>query len=229
MSGKLAGERFRIEANRDLKATFVPQGADASVEFGTSARSINLLFPRGCLGEMLEGRGGNTNRPVLFSSNASLIGLISLLEMELFRPGLAADMIAETAMRRIALILSGIDPNGFVAQCDRITISPARLRMVIEFVEAHLNEPLTLEILASIAGLSVFHFARVFRRVTGLSPYHYVCERRLLKAQRMLMAIDQPIQQIADACGFPRHSSFSAAFARARGMSPSQYRAHFAL
>lgn len=227
--GKLAGERFTVTPNRDLKATFVPHGADANIEFGTSARSVNLLFPKGCLDAMVEDRARGPIAPLLFGENRTLIGLISLIELELFRPGLVADMVAEQAMRSMALILSGVDPGGFIAESERITLAPARLRRVIDFIEANLAQPLTLELLAHIAGLSVFHFARVFRKATGFSPYNYVIERRLLLAQRLLMARDLAVQDIAPACGFPRHANFSAAFARARGMSPSQYRAHFAL
>lgn len=227
--GKLAGERFCLEPNRDLRATFVPHGADASIAFGTSAKSVNLLFPKGCLDAMVEDRARGSIAPLLFGDNTALIGLISLIELELFRPGLVADMIAEQAMRSMALILSGVDPNGFLAESDRITIPPVRLKRVIDFIEANLAEPLTLELLAHIAGLSVFHFARVFRRATGLSPYRYVSERRLLRAQRLLMARDMAVQDIAPLCGFPRHANFTAAFSRARGMSPSRYREAFAL
>jgi AraC-like DNA-binding protein len=227
--GKLAGTRFAVEANRDLRATFVPQGADASVEFGTSARSVNILFPRNCLAGLVEERSRTALSPLLFGRNHSLIGLISLLEMELFRPGLAADMVAEQAMRSIALILSGVDPNGFLVESDRITISPARLRRVIDYVEANLDQPLTLDVLAAVSGLSPFHFSRVFRKATGMSPYRYVSERRFLKAQRLLMADDIQINEIAAACGFARHSNFTAAFTKARQVSPTCYRQHFSL
>lgn len=227
--GKLAGQRFQLAPNRDLRTTFVPHGADASIEFGTSAKSVNLLFPKGCLDATIEDRGRGSIPPMLFGDNTTLVGLTSLIELELFRPGLVADMVAEQAMRSMALILSGIDPKGFLAESERITLSPARLRRVIDFIEANLAQPLTLELLAHVAGLSVFHFARVFRQATGFSPYRYVCERRLLLAQRLLMAQEMPVHDIATACGFPRHANFSAAFARARGMSPSRYRAQFAL
>lgn len=129
----------------------------------------------------------------------------------------------------MALILSGVDPNGFLAESDRIAIAPVRLKRVIDFIESNLAEPLTLDLLAHVAGLSVFHFARVFRRATGVSPYRYVCDRRLLLAQRLLMERELAVQDIAPLCGFPRHANFSADFAKARGMSPSAYRANFAL
>lgn len=227
--GRVAGERFQLSPNRDLRTTFVPHGADSRIEFGTSAKSINLLLPKGCLASTIEDRARGPIGPLLFDDNPTLIGLISLIELELFRPGFVADMIADQAMRAMALILAGVDTNGFIAESDRITLPPVRLRRVIDFIEANLAEPLTLELLAQVAGLSVFHFARVFRQSTGFSPYRYVSERRLLRAQRLLMASELSVHEIAQACGYPRHANFSAAFARARGMPPSAYRAYFAL
>ncbi len=208
----------------------MPHGADASIAFGASAKSVNLLFPRGCLDVLIEDRARAPIPPLLFDQNPALIGLISLLEMALLRPGLSADMLAEQAMRSLALILAGIDPHGFITESDRIAITPARLRRVIDFIEANLHETLTLEQLAQVAGLSVFHFSRVFRRATtGRSPYHSVCQRRVLKAQAMLMAVEWPIHDIAAACGFARHANFCAAFACARGLLPSAYGSRFVL
>lgn len=227
--GCMAGHRYTIAGNRDLRASFVPSGADSQIEFGSSAKSVNIVFPKGFLDSLLEDRGGRANVPLLFGDNNALIGLISLVELELFRPGLAADLVAEHAMRSMGLILSGLDPNGFIAESERISLPPARLKRVVDFIEANLAQTLTLELLAQVAGLSVFHFARVFRQATGYSPYRYVSERRLLLAQRLLMATELAVHDIALACGFPRHANFSAAFARARGISPSAYRAYFAL
>ncbi|WP_285711628.1 helix-turn-helix domain-containing protein [Erythrobacter oryzae] len=227
--GCMAGHRYTVAPNRELRASFVPSGADSQIEFGTSAKSVNLVFPKGFLGSLIEDRGGRASAPLLFSDNTALIGLISLIELELFRPGLATDLVAEQAMRSMALILSGIDPNGFLAESERISLPPVRLKRVIDFIEANLAEPLTLDLLAHVAGLSVFHFARVFRQATGVSPYRYVSERRLLRAQRLLMSPELSVHEVALACGFARHANFSAAFARARGMSPSAFRAYFAL
>jgi len=227
--GKVGGDKYTIAANRDLRASFVPSGADSIIEFGSSAKSVNLVFPKGYLDSLTEDRTSGNRHPMMFVTNPTLIGLLSLIELELFRPGLVTDMVAEQAMRSIALIVSGVSPNGFIAESERISLPPVRLKRVIEFIEANLAEPLTLDLLAHVAGLSVFHFARVFRQATGSSPYRYVSERRLQRAQRLLMSPELSVHEIARACGFPRHANFSAAFARARGMSPSAYRAYFAL
>jgi len=100
---------------------------------------------------------------------------------------------------------------------------------VIAFIEEHLSEPLTISLLAEVAGLSVFHFSRAFRDATGMSPYRYIRERRLFLAQRLLMDRDLPMHHIAQVCGIPRPSHFSSAFTQARGLAPSEFRKRFAL
>lgn len=227
--GKLAGTRFCTAGNRDLRVSFVPQGADATIEFGTSAKSINVLFPKGCLGSLIGDRLPGPTVPRVFEDNIFLIGLIGVLEIELFRPGIVADMVLEQAMRSIALILSNIDPYGFNPQSNRITIAPARLKRVLDFIEDHLSRPLTISMLAEVAGLSMFHFSRAFNQATGMSPYRYVRDRRLYLAQRLLMGHDHSLREVALACGFPRPSHFSSLFAQARGLAPSEFRKRFAL
>ena len=61
-----------------------------------------------------------------------------------------------------------------------------RLARVSDYVETHLGESLSLDVLASVAALSVFHFHRSFRRATGCSPHHYVALRRAEQANRRL-------------------------------------------
>lgn len=82
----------------------------------------------------------------------------------------------------------------------------------------------TLEQLAQVAGLSKFHFLRQFDQVVGMTPGAYLRTLRLCHAARLLRAKDDPILEIALAVGFADHPSFSRAFARYMGMTPSQYR-----
>jgi AraC family transcriptional regulator len=104
-------------------------------------------------------------------------------------------------------------------------LSDARLDRVIEFMSAHLGEPLTLEQLATEACISKFHFSRIFRTKVGKSPHRFLADLRLDAARRRLAATDLPIAQVAGACGFPSSSHFSAAFLSRYGVTPSEYRA----
>jgi AraC family transcriptional regulator len=100
-----------------------------------------------------------------------------------------------------------------------------RLTRVLEYIEAHLEQDLSVGKLAAIASLSHFHFARSFKRATGRSPHQYVSARRLGHAKSLLADNDRSLEEIARACGFSSQANFSRAFYRAAAVTPGRYRA----
>jgi transcriptional regulator GlxA family with amidase domain len=81
----------------------------------------------------------------------------------------------------------------------------------------------SLEELAEIAELSKFHFLRQFSQVVGMTPGAYLRTLRLCHAARKLRTTEMPILDVALSVGFADHPSFSRAFARHMGMTPSEY------
>ncbi|ASL46045.1 Transposon Tn10 TetD protein [Burkholderia sp. AD24] len=101
---------------------------------------------------------------------------------------------------------------------------PRRIRRVTDYIRANLVGDLAISELAAQAGLSSFHFARVFRRETGETPHQFVTRLRLEEAARLLRATDQTVLQIALAVGFENASHFSVQFKRGYGVTPLAYR-----
>src|SRR5580704_4118389 len=104
-------------------------------------------------------------------------------------------------------------------------LSSRRLKLVVEYIEDTLGQPIKLRELAALAGISARHFERAFRQSTGFSPHAYVTERRLHWARDLL--INQPelaIEQIALRLGFSSSSHFSSAFRRQTGLTPTDFR-----
>ncbi|MCB2377350.1 helix-turn-helix transcriptional regulator [Hymenobacter sp. BT635] len=99
----------------------------------------------------------------------------------------------------------------------------AVLARVDAYLEAHAEAPVTLEILAGLANLSVFHFARRFKHSTGRSPYQYVLDWKIRRARTLLRAGELPVAAIGDALGFASPAHFAAAFKRAVGQSPRSF------
>ena len=227
LEAEFAGQTYCASGNLELRASFLPENAAAWMEFNPAARGVTIRFPPGFLAQYLDPAARNSLAPLVFDCNPTLIGLITILDLAIMQPDAAQDLMADQVMRSIALILAGIDTNGLAPTSPRIALPAARVRRVIEFIEAHLDERLTLETLAEIVGLSPFHFARAFKDATGVSPYRYVCDHRLLKAQRMLIAGQEPLGDVARACGFGSPSHFSSAFTRSRQISPREYRSQF--
>jgi transcriptional regulator GlxA family with amidase domain len=95
---------------------------------------------------------------------------------------------------------------------------------VREYVEAHLSESMDLPELAGIAGLSVFHFARQFKQSAGVTPHHYLVQRRVERAQDMLSRTDLSLSEIALAAGFSDQSHLARHFRQMLGTTPGEFR-----
>ena len=102
----------------------------------------------------------------------------------------------------------------------------AALARIDDYLEAHAEGPVTLKALASLANLSVFHFARLFKQATGLPPYRYVVRWKIQRAKYLLRLGTAPVAAIGDALGFASPRSFTAAFTRAVGYTPQQFQRH---
>jgi AraC-like DNA-binding protein len=92
------------------------------------------------------------------------------------------------------------------------------------WLDAHAHEEVDLEGAAKQAGLSSYHFLRMFARVLGVTPHQYLVRSRLRRAARMLADEDRPITDIAFDVGFADLSNFVRSFHRAAGVSPRGYR-----
>lgn len=102
-------------------------------------------------------------------------------------------------------------------------LTTAVLARLDAYLEAHLQAPITLEALAELANLSVFHFARRFKHTTGCSPYQYVLDWKMRRARTLLRAGDLPVAAIGDALGFASPAHFATAFKRAVGQTPRAF------
>src|SRR6266446_2017321 len=103
-------------------------------------------------------------------------------------------------------------------------LPPRALRRVREFIEAHLEENIGVQVLASTAGLSMCHFARAFKRSEGVTPHNYLVQRRVRRAKDLLAATDLPLSEIALASGFSDQSHCARRFREHVGVTPSSYR-----
>jgi AraC family transcriptional regulator len=92
------------------------------------------------------------------------------------------------------------------------------------WIDAHAAEPVGLGDLAERAGLSPYHYLRVFSSSLGVTPHQYLIRRRLCRAARLLTEEDRPITDIAFDTGFGDLSNFVRSFHRAAGVSPRGYR-----
>jgi AraC family transcriptional regulator len=100
----------------------------------------------------------------------------------------------------------------------------ARLRRIKEFVDAKMEDELTLREMAQSVELSRAHFARMFRKSTGESPHQFVLRQRIERAMTMLRSDDARVVDVAVACGFKTQQHFARVFRHVCGVSPTDYR-----
>ena len=102
-----------------------------------------------------------------------------------------------------------------------------RLRRVLDYIEENLEGDLPLDLMASIACLSRYHFARAFKQAIGQSPHRYVSARRLDRAKAHLMRGDRSLVDIALSLSFSSQANFTRAFKQATGQAPGEFRQAF--
>jgi len=92
-------------------------------------------------------------------------------------------------------------------------------------VQAHLDRTIRLEDLAARAGMSKYHFARLYKRLAGRTPMQDVRAARLRHAQNLLLTTDLPLKNIAPRCGFSDEYHLAHVFRRTMDMTPGEFRA----
>ncbi len=97
-------------------------------------------------------------------------------------------------------------------------------KRVAEFIEEHLAEHVPLAALAELVDLSLYHFARAFTQSFGMPPHRYHWARRMDRARRLLQTPALSVTQVGSRIGFCETSSFTRAFRKYTGLTPSEYR-----
>ncbi|HZI20594.1 MAG TPA: AraC family transcriptional regulator [Pyrinomonadaceae bacterium] len=116
-----------------------------------------------------------------------------------------------------------------IIRSDRLELSRAglvdrRIRRAVELMQAHLGRDLPLEEIAAAAYLSPFHFARLFKKLTGATPHAYLASLRAARARELLAETDLSVTEVGARVGYFSPSHFARAFRQATGTTPSAFR-----
>jgi AraC family transcriptional regulator len=110
-------------------------------------------------------------------------------------------------------------------ELSRVGLIDRRIRRAVEFMHAHLGQELPLKEIAAASYLSPYHFARLFKKLTGASPHAYLASLRSARARLLLAETDLSVTEISSRVGYASPSHFTKAFRQTTGLTPRAFRA----
>jgi AraC family transcriptional regulator len=111
-------------------------------------------------------------------------------------------------------LLSRYSNRSCKIRCDRGKLSQQQLKRIVDYIDSHLDEELSLNELASVVQLSEYHFARLFKQTTGTAPYQYHIQCRIERAKQLLLQEESAIAQVAQTVGFASQGHLNYHFKR---------------
>lgn len=151
--------------------------------------------------------------------------LATALIQELQHGGTEASLYSEAAAQFLAVHLLR-HHSSVVCRIEvpRGGLDRVRLKRVLDCIHASTERAITLRELAELAGLSVYHFVRLFRQSTGFSPHKYITRHRIRTACEILRTQNLSVAEVAYAVGFQSVSQFTLQFTRHVGAPPAAFR-----
>jgi AraC family transcriptional regulator len=213
-----ASDRKAAFRARPNGLAFVPAGCDVYSQSKHGGEYLKITF---------EPQHGE---PWLWSRRFSdVIDPVAIdVAQRLRRQLLASDRIDELQCERLVhalgertvRVLSGTSTE----PAARSWMTPRRLRLVDDLIEARLDARLTVQDLAEALGLSAGFFCRAFSAAIGKAPHDYIIDRRVSRARTLLENATLDLSVIAHASGFASHAHMTATFRKRLGVTPSEFR-----
>lgn len=148
-----------------------------------------------------------------------------VLELTTEKPGKEIVLRALIEQALVHLIRNYSTPRlSAELELSRVGLVDRRIRRSVELMHTQLDQDLTLKALAAASYLSPFHFARLFKKLTGTSPHNYLASIRATKAQLLLAETDLSVTEIGARVGYLSGSHFTKAFRLATGATPREFR-----
>lgn len=154
-----------------------------------------------------------------------LRSLANALHYELDNQSLFGNLLAESITNTIILRLLANYSNAAALKTLSTgrRLTPAQMSRVNDYIQAHLDQKISLNDLADCLNISVSHFERLSRATLHCPPYQYVLEQKIERAKLLLCDPRQSIFDVALACGFANQSHFTKHFTRLVGITPALY------
>jgi AraC family transcriptional regulator len=222
------GERL-AGATRTGTITIIPEGHEGRWDIAGPIGVSHVFLPQdrlqACADQLGDGQVPELVARVGFADPVAA-RVMELLAREAPAAGdPAARLFVEQATDLLVTqLMRGHSSFGAIETPERRGLAEWQVRKVTAYMREHLDEPVGLDVLAGLAGLSRFHFCTAFRQATGATPHAWLVNVRIERARQMLADPEMPVTEVALAVGYETPSSFAAAFRKVTGTTPSAWR-----
>lgn len=175
-----------------------------------------------CVRSSLAGTELSRNRPV-YRANSTVLRENMVTEMQYISAHPETGTLCVTG--HLYLFLDYLMRSAKTEQLNSLRrMQDYYIHAAIAFIEAHFQERIRIDELASVCGIERSYFSKIFRESVGVSPQTFIMNYRMGKAETLLRETEMPIGEIAAAVGYENPLHFSRAFKNARGISPREWR-----
>ena len=189
--------------------------------------SASLVMQHAAAMHLIPPKSTVTFRPEHFSGDRKLDGLFAEFVAELTdeKPGKEIVMHALVEQLLVHVLRNYAQPRrSEELELSRAGLVDRRIRRSVELMYTQLDQDLTLKSLAAASYLSPFHFARLFKKLTGSTPHNYLAGIRAARAQLLLAETELSVTEIGARVGYLSASHFTKAFRLATGTTPREFR-----
>lgn len=162
--------------------------------------------------------------PKLNANDPLIEGICLTLQAEVEGGGGGGRLYSDSLANTLALhLINRYSAHRIQPRDYRGGLPKHQLRRAVEFIHEHIEKDISLQMIASTVGISPYHFARLFKRSTGLAPHQYHLRCRIERARQMLLKGEGQIADIAVRVGFCDQSHFTRHFKRIVGVTPKKF------
>ncbi len=211
------GSSFLIPA--DVPSFIAWKSADEGLAFVIEPAKLCQVASQDC--EMDSSQVELLGTP--FTHDAQIEAIASLFQQEINTGGLGGRLYAESLANVLMLhLLRHYCAFGPKLRQSNGRLSRHQLQQVKDYIHEHLDQTVHLVDLAKVAGISQYHFSRLFRQSLGITPHQYVLRQRVERGKLLLHRGERNIAAIAQTVGFADQSQFTRHFKRIVGITPSE-------
>ncbi len=223
------GHRQQQSFTRPGAITLIPSGHEAQWDISGPLEVSHVYLPHTRLLECataVYGKSGIELLDRVGCVDATASQLLELLAREATNVTCVSRLIIEQTIDILCLHLLRAHSSITcpTPEAPRRGLAEWQVRKIHAYLKENLDRDVGLDELATLLGLSRFHFCTAFRKATGLTPHRLFVSLRIARARELLRDIPTPITQIAASVGYTTPSAFATAFRAIEGISPSEFR-----